>query len=133
MNKRKLLAAGALAASTVVIAALIAGLWPWQSAAAQEGTKQEAGKASVRWEYCELAGDHSGKCAFGSAKELIRGDSWEDLAKKMKAPVKGDTSEQSIRLAIFDHLGSQGWELATHTTFTMNGAFVSAKTFKRRL
>ncbi|MBM4067638.1 MAG: hypothetical protein FJ271_01650 [Planctomycetes bacterium] len=70
---------------------------------------------------------------LATARENTRADSWDDLARKLKVPVKGDNlSKQSVRLAIFDFLGSQGWELATHTTFTMNGAFVSAKTFKRR-
>jgi hypothetical protein len=125
--KAKIVVASGLLAAAALAASLLPA--PWSDPA-----RAQDAKASVRWEYCELAGDHTGKCVLASAKETTRAESWEDLAKKLKAPLKGDNlSDQSVRLAIFDYLGSQGWELATHTTFTMNGAFVSAKTFKRRM
>lgn len=121
-------------ASMVLLAALVAVALSTPFWFPDHVRAQDAGKAGIRWEYCELAGDHTGKCVFATPKETTRAESWEDLAKKLKVPLKGDNlSDQSVRLGIFDFLGNQGWELATHTTFTMNGAFVSAKTFKRRL
>jgi hypothetical protein len=95
---------------------------------------QEPGKAGVKWEYCTLVNDHSGKCGFNNSKEAIGADNWKDLAKKLKVPLKeGEDNDRTIRMAVFDSLGAQGWELAGQSSIAVNATFVETFSFKRRV
>ena len=67
-----------------------------------------------------------------NADEEVEATSWEDMATKLKAPpAKKDTRDAVYRVKVLNHLGSQGWELAGHTTEQFTGEDVW--TFKRKV
>lgn len=93
----------------------------------------------VKWEYGELAVSRTfparpaGKDADGNdvpavpAKTIIRwttgaGDvsvnGWEELAEKLKAPVKKEDSVSFQKIKVLNVLGTDGWELVEQQTST---------------
>jgi hypothetical protein len=84
----------------------------------------------VRWEYAELQ-TRSGLRAFPkdgdelpAARTLrwttgtaeVEAKDWLDLAEKLKATgVKKDGTVTQQRIALLNYLGSEGWELVSHT------------------
>jgi hypothetical protein len=94
----------------------------------------EPAKATVKWEYCSVFGDHRGKCGWSKGDAEIFVDSWKALAQKMDVTLKEkDPSDRSIRLAIFNHLGAQGWELVSHSTMVSDATYAETFMFKRRV
>jgi hypothetical protein len=103
-------------------------------------------KAGVQWEYCELTlrpatgpAATVGKYTAGlrNAKEAIRVDGdWIEMAKKLKIPIKdaeGTPQWWIARLAVLDHLGAQGWELASHRALAKDRDEIEEFLFKRRV
>jgi hypothetical protein len=123
---------GAVMAALVVLLAggwVVLAPWVWPAARAQD-----APRPAVRWEYCSISDDQTGKCAFTSAREAAAADSFKELAQKLKVPLKdGEENDWTIRVALFDFLGGQGWELASHSGMSSNTAFLETFVFKRRL
>jgi hypothetical protein len=73
-------------------------------------------KTPVQWEYCELGLTEAGdglvakmEVYYAAGGKRIQEPTWEDLAKTLD--FKGDRNE------IFDHLGTQGWELCTSFSY----------------
>jgi hypothetical protein len=112
----------------------VAGGWLLRSAAdGHEARAEDAPKPAVKWEYCYLSNGHKGQCALTTAREVTPAENWTELAKKLKAPLKEGVGDASVsRVAVFDFLGSQGWELVSHTIISMNSAYVEQYAFKRR-
>jgi hypothetical protein len=81
----------------------------------------EGARGAAKWEYCtfnDVSGGQPFKhhCFWTTAEDEVEADSWAAMAKKMKAPVKGEKpSETRCRVAVFDFLGSQGWELVSQS------------------
>ncbi len=92
----------------------------------------EPAKATVQWEYCSVFGDHRGKCGWSKGDGEIFMDSWKALAQKMDVTLKEkDPRDRSIRLAIFNHLGAQGWELVSHSAMVSDATYTETFVFKR--
>ena len=102
---------------------------------------------SPRWEYAELqskstlrAFQKDGEEApparptvrWTTATAEVEAKDWPDLAEKLKATgVKKEGTLTQQRIALLNHLGSEGWELVSHTggtTPTAAGTWL----FKRR-
>jgi hypothetical protein len=95
---------------------------------------EEPAKATGKWEYCSIFGDFRGKCGWSKGDGEIVVDSWKELAQKMDVTVKEkDPSDRSIRLAIFNHLGAQGWELVSHSAMVEGVTYAETFTFKRQV
>ena len=94
---------------------------------------EEPARATVKWEYCSVFGDHRGKCGWSKSDGEVFVDSWKALAQKMDVKLKEkDPSDRSIRLAIFNHLGAQGWELVSHSAMVSDATYAETFMFKRR-
>jgi hypothetical protein len=95
---------------------------------------EEPAKVTVKWEYCSVFGDHRGKCGWSKGDEELFVDSWKALAAKMDVKLKEkDPSDRSIRLAIFNHLGAQGWELVSHSAIVSDATYAETFMFKRQV
>ena len=89
----------------------------------------EAARADVRWEYATLSTGGRANVHLLSSADDVTAESWSNLAQKLKLTPKGT----AYQIAIFDHLGSQGWELVTQTaTAVDNRPANQSYTFKRR-
>jgi hypothetical protein len=98
----------------------------------------------VRWEYAEL--HYRGPSFPGPGQpaqpptiewittdEEIGGNSWDDLAAKLKAPAaRKEANTMTHKLRVFNQLGADGWELVEHHgawgLSSVNGEWM----FKRR-
>jgi hypothetical protein len=79
------------------------------SCSPQTGAQAQAPKKGPVWEYAEierLQVDNKWSVSFTTGEKFIEGANWGELAKKMQLKPGEDN-----RHAIFDHLGSQGWEM----------------------
>lgn len=94
------------------------------SAAALAADPEPPVRPSARFQYAELvvgrtpattdgAGNRvPGKQVYRwvTSKGKVEGDSWEDLAKKLKVPEPPKDAEVEHKLRVLDHLGRDGWE-----------------------
>jgi hypothetical protein len=94
---------------------------------------QGAARSAVRWEHCELVNNDKGQCSYSTAKEAIGAENWKELAEKLHVPQKDGDKVANPRLLVFDFLGGQGWELATHSVMVINGGYGETFLFKRRV
>ena len=108
------------------------------------GAQAPALKAS-RWEYGVIeysrgtspwfpgstSGTGGDRLLWNTAGLSVDGRSWRDLAVKMKASVPDKAA--SVKLALMDYLGAQGWELVGVTVPTGQDAPSWTWTFKRKL
>jgi hypothetical protein len=89
---------------------------------------QPKAQPATQWEYAELSSVGKSKAWSTSGKSLTA-PTWPELMKKLG--VKGDRPF----VALLDRIGSDGWELATHTTASVSsGGVISTSeywTFKR--
>jgi hypothetical protein len=107
-------------------------------------------KPAERWEYCELQAREG--AALGAVpapgalppawviqwittQEVVQALGWDDMAARMKvAPLKKDASLLSYKVSIFNHLGSEGWEMVSYHKPTGSGAAaISIWVFKRKV
>jgi hypothetical protein len=73
---------------------------------------------AVQWEYCEVGEDvRDGEKTFylATGATVVEERDWKALADKLKVKVNEDGDNL---IAIFNHLGSQGWELCSATVRT---------------
>jgi hypothetical protein len=88
----------------------------------------------AKWEYCSVIGDHKGHCAWTKSDRKVGAESWQELADKLEVKVKEkEPGPQGVRMAIFDRLGADGWELVSHSAMVMNDTYVETYTFKRHV
>jgi hypothetical protein len=105
-------------------------------------------QAADKWEYGVLRHDPSfdkGRVTWVTARGVVIGDNWEDMADKLKTPIDKEllskTEKQDIgkkepdpliqmvrRVVIFTQLGQDGWELSTTEHSQFNATYW---TFKR--
>lgn len=98
-------------------------VWPLlTSDAAGQDRKRE------KWEYAQLR--DSIEVSWTTAEGTVFGENWHAIADKLKAPKKGREDSDVAKLAFFNFLGEQGWEVATFER-SKNGATVTWM-FKRR-
>ncbi|MCI0379210.1 MAG: hypothetical protein L0215_16500 [Gemmataceae bacterium] len=103
----------------VTIAVILAfGGLIWLIGVYERAPAQEAAKHAAKWEYCTILGGEN--LLFFTSKQEIRSKSWKELAKALKAPLKEGWEDVDwvTRMAIFDFLGEQGWELAHFARMT---------------
>jgi hypothetical protein len=86
---------------------------------------------SPRWEYAELQAKSTARAFQREGDEVpvarpalrwttgtaeVEAKDWLDLAEKLKATgVKKDGTVTQQRIALLNYLGSEGWELVSHT------------------
>ena len=100
---------------TVGTAALIACA-VWMTAPATAPALAQAPRPAPKWEYLTLDIPPNGtQPTIQSADLRLWGQTWSALAEKLKMAVPDKRSDKDIRWLVLNHLGSQGWELATHT------------------
>lgn len=91
-------------------------------------------RPAAKWEYLTIAVYSNGSVAVRGAGVAARGGDWKTVAEQYKLPAEPMDSEEN-RFRVLNHLGSLGWELATHTTttavVTIGGSTVERYTFKR--
>lgn len=94
---------------------------------------QEPAKGGTKWEYCSLLGGENALVFFTSKLE-IRAKSWREMAKQLKAPLKEGWEEVDwvSRMAVFDFLGEQGWELVSYSRMGKDQTYSFEALFKRR-
>jgi hypothetical protein len=94
---------------------------------------QEAAKQSAKWEYCTLSGGEN-VYVFFTSKQEVRAKSWKEMANKLKAPLKEgwEEIEWVSRMAVFDFLGDQGWELVSYSRMGKDTTYSFEALFKRR-
>ncbi len=96
---------------------------------------QDKAKASIRWEYCLIAERVSGgqvELFFG--KDTVGCKSWKELATHLKAALPEQPSQPAAKVAVFNGLGAQGWELVNSTQVTTDSGVVFVHyAFKRPL
>jgi hypothetical protein len=118
---------------TILAGVLLLGAgWVLLSVGARTDAKaEEPAKAAVKWEYCTLWRRSSPRtCTHIAATESFQGDSWYELAKKLKAPVRDKVEDDPTnQIVVFDFLGAQGWEMVSHSTNNGEDTFV----FKRQV
>ncbi len=90
----------------------------------------------VKWEYGRL--QHSARsCAWTLAGEEVLADTDAELAEKLKVAIPDKATPSMIKVAIFNHLGNQGWEMVSVDRATGPGATARTAseyyTFKRRV
>jgi hypothetical protein len=81
-----------------------------------------------KWEYGFLLfeGRH-----WATGTEEVTARDWKQLAEKLKAVIPEKGSDEMIKCAVLNHLGSQGWELvAIDRMGAQNG--IGIYNFKRR-
>jgi hypothetical protein len=95
----------------------------WLAAFHEDARGQEGGKAIARWEYCTLSWSDQ-VVVFFTSKQEVRSKSWKDLAKELKAPLQRGWEENDwvSRMAVFDFLGAQGWEVVSYSSKAKRGA-----------
>ena len=99
----------------------------------RRGTAREPDKATPKWEYCSIVASPL-KYDWVKADGVVHSDSWRDLAEKMDVKIKEkNPDKRSIQMAIFDRLGSQGWELVSHAVMEKGGSYEQVSLFKRRV
>ena len=104
----------------------------WQTGDTMHVHAQEPVNATKKWEYCTIMQYRSWKCEFASGREFIKADSWEDLARELKVPLKSTDEKETIRPKVLDFLGGRGWELVSHTVgFGRTGQECETFVFKR--
>jgi hypothetical protein len=94
--------------------------------------EQEKPKATARWEYCTVL-DHGGSnLILDTAAQEVRAKNWTELAEKLKAPIpEGLKGDYASKVAVFNSLGAQGWELAGHVRHFNQPFYNDQYTFKR--
>jgi len=87
----------------------------WLGYPATPGVAQDKApaKAATKFEYGTVMVYHGKHPQWTTAKDDMEGKSWADLAKKLNVPLKDQPDELKARVIVLDHLGSQGWELAS--------------------
>jgi hypothetical protein len=124
--------------SAVVVAAalgLVAAVCRLVPAQSQYAAEEQA-KAATKWEYATLTVMNSERVYWTTADEEAEAGDWKELARQLKIPVKDRGPGQgTVKMTVFNYLGSQGWELATHT-MTLTGEGTQTRrteiwTFKR--
>jgi hypothetical protein len=78
-----------------------------------------APEALPKWEYCEVQQQGRARLLvirWVVGEEETEAASWQELAEKLKVPTaKKDAPDATQRVRVFNHLGSDGWELVgTH-------------------
>ena len=115
--------------ATVAIACMTVG----EASAKVTVAGPRQGPAS-KWEYCCVFGADGGNVMWSKGDGELVVDSWKALAQKMHVRLKEKApSDRSIRMAIFNHLGAQGWELVSHSALVERGTYIEICMFKRQV
>jgi hypothetical protein len=110
---------------------LVAAALPWVALGQPRPAEGQPVKAAPKWEYATLA--FTNQPIWTKADEEVYARDWKDLAERLKVPLKmKDPSPGLIRAAVLDHLGSQGWELASHAVTTGSNARSEGHTYTFR-
>lgn len=106
----------ALHRSVVVVAALgLVAAVCWYVQAQPRAAGEQPAKPVTKWEYATLY--HGNQPIWTTPAEELYAQTWQELAERMKVtiPKAKDAGSGTVRATILNHLGSQGWELVSHS------------------
>lgn len=115
------------AVGVVVVCRLAAVAQPPRPAAAAQPEKV------VKWEYCSVQGSSKGQCKWLMRDRIVDTENWKELAAKLNVEGKKKDAEGSSRLAVFNHLGADGWEMVSQSAMVAGASYVEEWIFKRRI